>query len=139
ARASTPLPHPASTIRPRGGRCATRWGATSREKSLRPASWICARSAEYITGIIRAAVARSDGVVPVADSRRYRLRAVRLREETRPLAATRRRPRADGLPVFHTHGGVARRRRDGDLRRCVAARARRLVIAATRCGAQATD
>src|SRR5581483_10565102 len=83
ARASTPLPHPASTIRPRGGRCATRWGATSREKSLKPASWMCARSAEYITRIIRADVARSDGVVPVADSRRYRLRAVRLREETR--------------------------------------------------------
>src|SRR5438105_12467462 len=53
--ASTPLPHPASTMRPRRmpfrERMLTSSGTARRAKSLKPASWTYARSVEYTRGV----------------------------------------------------------------------------------------
>src|SRR5437867_7939791 len=104
-----PLPHPSSTMWPRvmpwARRIRTSSGAVRRASSPKPASCTYARSVEYKTAYYRPNVARPDADAAVADSRRHRVRDVRVRQETAALADSRVRPRVHRLSVLHRECG----------------------------------
>src|SRR3954462_9899882 len=54
-----------------------------------------------VTDVLSTHVVRSDVVVSLADSRRRRIRAVRVRQEAAALAVDARRRALYGLPVLH--------------------------------------
>src|SRR5689334_15864935 len=70
---------------------------------------------------------RSAGSAAVVGCWRGWLRAVRLRQEAGALAATRRRPAADGVPLLHAGRLVDAGNRSPDLRRLVVRTAHRLL------------
>src|SRR5260221_13821885 len=72
--------------------------------------------------------ARPDVAVPVADPRRHRVRALRLRQEAGTLAAAGRGPGVHGLFVLHAVRPDARRRRRADRCGIVDGNPARLVI-----------